>query len=328
MSRGKSVTKLFLDSSQAALFAGVEIHNKPHVAYRYPTAVILIINAWELSLKAYIYKYMGKQQIYNGRNDQHTISFTKALDKVKIDINTKEGTKTFDAIAENLFLLNEYRCSNIHFYEQELEPIAFMLLSKAVLNYDTFLKKYFKKDITKNDNLIILPIGFKLPFDPIDYLAQQYGDAHNDYVNEVIQAIRRLNNSGIQESIVIGFDVYAGRVRDEKNADIVAALSNQANAIPLRKSFRITNDPKAPAIRMEPDLLPLTYSDLIKAIKEKRPDIRLNKKFNEKMKEIKKSPELCQHRYLNPRTQSGGCKDWYSEKVIDILIELYSKNEP
>ena len=28
MARGKSVTKLLLDSSQAALFAGIEIHNK------------------------------------------------------------------------------------------------------------------------------------------------------------------------------------------------------------------------------------------------------------------------------------------------------------
>lgn len=52
MARGKSVTKLLLDSSQAALFAGIEIHNKPHIAFRYPTATILIINAWELALKA------------------------------------------------------------------------------------------------------------------------------------------------------------------------------------------------------------------------------------------------------------------------------------
>ena len=48
MARGKSVTKLLLDSSEAALFAGIEIHNKPHISYRYPTTVILIINAWEL----------------------------------------------------------------------------------------------------------------------------------------------------------------------------------------------------------------------------------------------------------------------------------------
>ena len=47
MARGKSNVKLLLDASEAALFAGIEIHNKPNIAYRYPTSVILIINAWE-----------------------------------------------------------------------------------------------------------------------------------------------------------------------------------------------------------------------------------------------------------------------------------------
>lgn len=92
MSRGKSVTKLLLDSSQAALFAGIEIHNKPHIAYRYPTAVILIINAWELTLKAYIYKFISKKGIYEkkGKNgNQHTIAFMKALALVRDHINAR-----------------------------------------------------------------------------------------------------------------------------------------------------------------------------------------------------------------------------------------------
>lgn len=54
MARGKSTKKLLLDASRAALFAGIEIHNKPNIAYRYPTATILIVNAWELALKAYV----------------------------------------------------------------------------------------------------------------------------------------------------------------------------------------------------------------------------------------------------------------------------------
>lgn len=61
-----------------------------------------------------------------------------------------------------------------------------MLLSKAVINYDNFVKRYFKKDITKEDNLIILPIGLKLPFNPIDYFKQDYKDAKNEFVNAVI----------------------------------------------------------------------------------------------------------------------------------------------
>ena len=73
MTRGKSVTKKLLDSSQAALFAGIEIHNKPNIAYRYQTSVILIINAWELALKAYIYKYIEKKKIYTDKTKEKTI---------------------------------------------------------------------------------------------------------------------------------------------------------------------------------------------------------------------------------------------------------------
>ena len=68
MPRGKSVTKLLLNSSIAALFAGIEIHNKPNIPYRYPTTIILIINAWELVLKAYVYKYISKKNIYENKS--------------------------------------------------------------------------------------------------------------------------------------------------------------------------------------------------------------------------------------------------------------------
>ena len=64
MARGKGVKKLLLDASQAAMFAGIEIHNKPNISYRYPTAIILIINAWELALKAYVYKFIGQSDTY------------------------------------------------------------------------------------------------------------------------------------------------------------------------------------------------------------------------------------------------------------------------
>ena len=77
MARGKSIKKVLLDASQAAMFAGIEIHNKPHINYRYPTAIILIINAWELALKAYTYKFIGKKKIYED-DGKHTISFKKA----------------------------------------------------------------------------------------------------------------------------------------------------------------------------------------------------------------------------------------------------------
>ena len=325
MSRGKSVTKLLLDSSQEALFAAVEIHNKPHISYRYQTTVILLINAWELALKAYVYKYINKKKIYE--KDGHTITFSKALGYVRDDINKKESKNKFDSIFENLNCLNDYRCSNVHYFETKLDPIILMLVSKSVLNYDAFFKKYFNKDITKNDNLIILPIGMKLPFDPIDYLKQNYGNAQNDFVNSVIETIRCLNKNGIEESIVIGFNVVAERVRNTKNADIIAALEKIPEAIPLRKTYRITDDPKAPAVRMEPDILPLTYKQLQDKVKQQNPNIKFNKNFNLVMKEIKKDPTLCQLRYLDPRNKNGAKKEFYSEKAVERIIEEYEKRE-
>ena len=256
MARGKSTKKLLLDASQAALFAGIEIHNKPNIAYRYPTATILIFNAWELALKAYVYQYIGKKKIYEA-DGKHTIPLSKALVLVRDHVNAAEKNKKFMAVAENIFQLNEYRCSNIHFAEGALDPVVFMLLAKAVLNYDAFVKKYFNKDISKEDNLIILPIGLKLPFDPIDYLKQNFAGAQNDFVNAVIQSIRELDGAGVEDSIVVGFSLITDKVKNIKNADIIAALTNEEGAVPLQRAIRYTDDPNAPEMRVKPHLPPL-----------------------------------------------------------------------
>lgn len=326
MARGKSTKKLLLDASQAALFAGIEIHNKPNIAYRYPTATILIINAWELALKAYIYQYIGKKKIYE-KDGVHTISLSKAIALVRDHINAMEKNKKFMAVAENLFQLNEYRCSNIHFAEGALDPVIFMLLSKAVLNYDTFVKKYFKKDITKEDNLIILPIGLKLPFNPIDYLKQKYGGVQNDFVNAVIQSIRELHGAGIEDSIVVGFNLVTDKIKDINNADILAALTNNSEAVPLQRAIRYTDDPNAPAMRVEPNLPPLRYADLRDRVKEKNPNIKLGTRFNKVMKIIKADPKCCQVRYLDPKKKNGSKTEFYTEFAIDELIRLYEEHE-
>ncbi len=326
MARGKSTKKMLLDASQAALFAGIEIHNKPNIAYRYPTATILIVNAWELILKAYIYQYIDKRKIYE-KDGKHTISFSKALILVRDHINCIEKNNNFMAISENIFQLNEYRCSSIHFAERELDPIIFMLLTKAVLNYDSFVKKYFKKDITKEDNLIILPIGLKLPFNPIDYLKQDYKGAQNDFVNAVIKSIRELKGAGVEDSIVVGFNLATDRVKNIKNADIIAALCNEKNAVPLQRAIRYTDDPNAPAMRVEPDLPPLRYDELRKKVKEKKPDIKFGKKFNIVMKKIKENENYCKPNYLDPKNQSGTKKDFYSLEAVDAVIVEYERLE-
>lgn len=322
MARGKSVTKQLLDASIAALFAGIEIHNKPHISFRYSSSVILIINAWELALKAFVYKYIGKKNIYDGK-EGHTISFTKAADAVRIHLNTIKS-KSFEAVFDNLMLLNEYRCKDVHFIGAKIDPLMFMLISKAVLNYDEFIKVHFNKDITRDDNLIILPIGLKLPLNPVEYLKQEYKSAQDDFVSHVIQNIKDLNAANIQETIIVGFDVFTASVKKVANADIIAAIDSDA-AVKLTRSVRVTDDPNAPLVRMEPDLPPLTYNELRAKLKKKMPSIKFGKEFNDIMRKVKKNKEMCCERSLNPRNPKALKTCFYYERTIDFIVEQYGK---
>lgn len=320
MARGKGVTKLLLDSSLAAMLAGIEIHNKPNIAYRYPTANILIINAWELALKAYVYKYIGKKRIYDD-DGVHTIAITKANELVKNDITKTD--KNYLSVYENIRELNEYRCSHVHFANSSLDPIIFMLMGKAVLNYNEFIKKYFNKDITSSDDLIMLPIGFKLPFNPIDYLKQDYGESQNEFVNDVINTIRTLKEENVTDSIVVGFNLFTASVKKIDNSDIVAAIDQIEGTVKLQRTYRITDDPTAPAVRMTPDLPPLRYYSLREKIKAKAPSLKFDNKFNRIMRSIKNNPKYCITNYADPINKSVARVDFYTEATIDYVIEQY-----
>ena len=128
-----------IKNSIAAYFAAIEIHNKPNISYRYETTTLLMMNAWELVLKAYIKKFIKRKSIYT--KDGHTISVDKAIEYVEEQVNAIEP-KAFTAVKENLFLLESYRNNIVHYYNEQLEPYIFMLTAKAALNYVDFLKKY------------------------------------------------------------------------------------------------------------------------------------------------------------------------------------------
>lgn len=324
MTRRKNISKVLLDSSQAALLAGIEIHNKPNISYRYQTSIILIINAWELALKAFVYKYIGKTKIYEDKDKNHTIRFTYALDIVRQKINAKNGNSEFEAVSKNLYLLNDYRNDIAHFGNAEIDTIVFMLLRKAVLNYDSFVKEHFNKDIANNNNLVILPIGFRLPIDPVDYLRKRTEKEPNAFVKNVIDTIKELYDKNIKESIVVGFDFTMISAKKIKNADIIAAINNDSE-ISVIKEYRLTDNPNAPEVRAVELYPPLSYGDVQKRVKEKRPDIKLNRVFQTIMNDIQQDEKLCKISYLDPITKKGSKKCLYVESVVDIVIEKYEQ---
>ena len=48
-----------------------------------------------------------------------------------------------------------------------------MLVARSALNYVDFMKNQFAKDIMEDEGLFIMPLGFKLPFRPEDFLSNK-----------------------------------------------------------------------------------------------------------------------------------------------------------
>ena len=99
MKKHKMILNNLIKNSISAYYAAIEIHNKPQISYRYETVTLLIINAWELALKAYMRKYVKNRSIFT--KDNHTISIDKTLSYVSEHLN-KIKPRSFTAIKKNI----------------------------------------------------------------------------------------------------------------------------------------------------------------------------------------------------------------------------------
>lgn len=332
MAKRKMVQNNLLKNSIAAYFAAIEIHNKPNFCYRYETTTLLLMNAWELVLKAFVKKYIKSKSIYT--KDGHTISIDKAIDYAEEYINSNEH-KAFNAIKENLLLIEEYRNNVVHYYNEQLEPYIFMLIAKAALNYVDFLKKYFSKDILAEDGLFILPLGFKLPFKPEDFLSKKAtsyvsSPESRAFINSMIRIIDDLDRQGVEDTIVVGFDIYLENVKRMKNRDLLIAITSkdEADASFSKVSrYKITNDPNAQKINLSDEeiikVYPLTYKDVCERCKTEVEGFKQNKEFNSILSKLKSDRIFAYTRKLNPQSKKSATTILYSESVIEEIKRIY-----
>lgn len=332
MSKRKMVQNNLLKNSIAAYFAAIEIHNKPNFSYRYETTTLLLMNAWELVLKAYVKKYIKNKNIFT--KDGHTISIDKAIDYTEEYINTLEP-KSFTAIKENLILIEKYRNNIVHYYNEQLEPYIFMLTAKAALNYVDFLKKYFSKDILADDGLFILPLGFKLPFKPEDFLTQKAANyisskESREFISSMVKVITNLNDEGVEDTIVVGFDIYLENVKRMKNSDLLVAITSidaaDANFAKINR-IQLSDDPNAQKVNLSDDeivkIYPYTYREICERCRAEIPNFKQGKKFNSIMSSLKGNNAFAYTRKLNPQKAKSTKTVLYSPKIIDEIKHQY-----
>jgi len=164
----KAVYKQLVDKSIAAALAAIEVYNKPDFRYREESFVILLVNAWELLVKAKILKESQNRLssifVHFGKNNRKikrsrtgnplTIELLGAMQKLALD----------PVISENLSSLVDIRDTAVHFYNDDgVRYVVFTLGVAALRNYQHLAKEWFKKNLASY-HFYILPIGFSHSF--------------------------------------------------------------------------------------------------------------------------------------------------------------------
>jgi len=324
-----------IKNSVAAYFAAIEIHNKPNISYRYETVTLLILNAWELALKAYVRKYIKNRSIF--KEGGHTISVDQALDLVNNHINAIQP-KSFSAKKKNIEIIKKYRDDISHFYSDELEPYIFMVVAQSILYYIEFMKEEFSKDIMEDEGLFIMPIGFKLPFKPVDYLSNKtrnslVTETAKEFVEDILNISRDLKDEGIEDSIVLGFGLHLESVKKEKNSDILAAITTVDEAdlkLAKRMIINATNDPGAQLLKINDyefrEAWPYTHDEMVAWCRKNIKGFKKNMIFNDIKRELHKNSNYVFTRLLdsnNPKSQS---KAFYSESALQKIKDEFEKH--
>jgi hypothetical protein len=164
----KAVFKQLVDKSIAAALAAIEVYNKPDFRYREESFVILLVNAWELLLKAKILKdsknRLSSLYVHFGKNNRK-IKRSRTGNPLTIELFGAIQRLTLDpVVSDNLASLVEIRDTAVHFYNDDgVRYIVYTLGVAALRNYQHLAKEWFKKSLTAY-HFYILPIGFSHSF--------------------------------------------------------------------------------------------------------------------------------------------------------------------
>lgn len=271
--RKPNIAQSLLKSSKSAMISAIEIHNKPYFNYRYETCAILIINAWELLLKAYIYKNEGRKSLFPYKKElkKQSISLDDAITRIFTQLE-----KEFLPIQESILRISDYRNDFIHFFGDSLDPILFSLVQQNIYFYVKFLKTFFNDDIVSQINLQLLPIGFE-PINPIDFIYSTNDSIRNSskevkkFLQSIVTSTENLIDNNVDEPILSQYNIHLINQLSSKNADIYARWANDdetINNLVIKKDLKLKYDPNGKSTNFE-EYWKLSPKDVCEKVCEK-----------------------------------------------------------
>jgi hypothetical protein len=316
-------SNIVLQKSVEAAKAAIELYNKPVFPYRNEGFSILMINAWELLLKAKRLKENNnkmtsiyiKERIKNKkgtpskrekykRNRTGNFLTSSILELIKTEVLDKN-------LSKNLALLIEIRDNAIHCFNRPkiVEKHYLEIIGATLSSYQTALTKWFSYDITK-ENMFIIPIGFNIPkkYDVTDVTTKEEKNILK-YISE--QRNRTDTNSDFD--VALNIDVKFIKSKSE-SAHLV---KYSPDGLPI----------KVDSEEVFKEKYPISYEDLRNKLRNRYTDFKQNHEFWNTKKRLEENKQFSGVRYLDYYAQKGIKKVYYSTEIIKEFDKFYTRKE-
>lgn len=321
---------LLVMKSRAACLSAVESYNRASAMYREETFSILMINAWELLLKARIMRENGGKdsalhEFRPRRKKDGTISkfrevkrtrsgtpMTIGIDRACNLVAGYSKDRIDNACVANIEALLEIRDCATHFVVTNtlLRKTLTEISLAAVRNYVVAVKSWF--DVSFSDlNIASIPITFDLDQKEVDAVAKKAPGTVVKFLKHILKIEALHSNEVGQYAVTVRVDFDLIKKKDD--------LAVKVMVVPADADLKISLE--GDTVRPGYDW---TYEELIERLKA-RYDFKQNAAFHTRMKAVKADAKLHYERFLDPVKKKGTRKSYFNTNVLKEFDIHYTK---
>ena len=214
-----------------AFTLALEVYNRPSMKNRVEAFAIMMVNAWELLLKAEILKAEGYGRIFYDGDKSISIS-----DAVKRRLQEK------DPVRINLETIIDLRDQAIHLLIPELQPQLSRLFQATVLNYQTRYRNEMGNAPLAGQSVGMLSLVVDGPALEVALIQKLYGTHAAQSIAKFIQCFDETSKKIDSTEFSIPIDYRLALVKREDESDLSLSVGDAGEgAIIITK----TKDPDA-----------------------------------------------------------------------------------
>jgi hypothetical protein len=326
----KSRQKELLNRSIHAAVAAIEIYNKPNFLHREELFSVLLVNSWELLVKAkwlsehkndvrslYIRENVGKKDGTRGKKIVFKLTrsgsyFTHSLESLAQKL-VSQG-KMHPYVWNNIQGLIEIRDVAVHFYNSS--PNLFVQLQElgaaGIRNYVAAVSEWFDEDLSKY-NLFLMPLAF---------------------ISPPKTAARGIVTNRNEENLLAFIEALKPKTYDEKNPySVCVNIEVKLERSTSRESpgLKITGSKDAIEVKITDEQFreryPLDYPKLTHECRKRYIGFKADKKFTAIRKPLCADSKFSMVRFLDTKNPKSARKTFYSQEIFKELDKYYRKHD-